>query len=59
MDRASTGQFHKGGPNPGLFLQLSADDTADLPVPGQPYTFGILKRVAALGDLEAANTNAE
>jgi transaldolase / glucose-6-phosphate isomerase len=49
----STGQFHKGGPNTGLFLQLTADDTADLPVPGQPYTFGIFKRAEALGDLEA------
>ena len=49
----STGQFHKGGPNTGLFLQLTADDAADLPVPGQPYTFGIFKRAEALGDLEA------
>jgi len=49
----STGQFHKGGPNTGLFLQLTADDAVDLPVPGQPYTFGIFKRAEALGDLEA------
>jgi hypothetical protein len=49
----STGQFHKGGPNTGLFLQLTADDTVDLPVPGQPYTFGIFKQAEALGDLEA------
>ncbi|MGH7967193.1 MAG: bifunctional transaldolase/phosoglucose isomerase, partial [Limisphaerales bacterium] len=49
----STGQFHKGGPNTGLFLQVTADDTADLQVPGQPYTFGIFKRAEALGDLEA------
>jgi transaldolase/glucose-6-phosphate isomerase len=49
----STGQFHKGGPNTGLFLQLTSDDAADLAVPGQPYTFGIFKRAEALGDLEA------
>jgi hypothetical protein len=49
----STGQFHKGGPNTGLFLQLTADDTADLPVPDQPYTFGIFKQAEAQGDLQA------
>jgi hypothetical protein len=35
----STGQFHKGGPNTGLFLQLTADDVEDVPIPGAPYTF--------------------
>jgi transaldolase/glucose-6-phosphate isomerase len=49
----STGQFHKGGPNTGLFLQLTADDAADAAVPGEPYGFGMLKRAQALGDLEA------
>jgi hypothetical protein len=49
----STGQFHKGGPNSGLFLQLTADDVEDAPVPGEPYSFGIFKRAQALGDLEA------
>ncbi len=49
----STGQFHKGGPNTGLFLQLTADDIEDVPIPGAPYTFGIFKRAEALGDLEA------
>jgi len=49
----STGQFHKGGPNTGLFLQLTADDTEDTPIPGTPYTFGVLKRAQALGDLQA------
>lgn len=49
----STGQFHKGGPNTGLFLQLTADDKADAPCPGQPYTFGTLKRAQAMGDLKA------
>jgi transaldolase / glucose-6-phosphate isomerase len=49
----STGQLHKGGPNTGLFLQLTADDMVDAPIPGQPYTFGTFKRAQALGDLEA------
>jgi transaldolase/glucose-6-phosphate isomerase len=49
----STGQLHKGGPNTGLFLQLTADDPVDAPIPGQPYTFGMFKRAQALGDLEA------
>lgn len=49
----STGQFHKGGPNTGLFFQLTADEEHDVPVPGQPYTFGVFKRAQALGDLEA------
>ena len=49
----STGQFHKGGPNTGLFLQLTADDAKDIPIPGAAYTFGIFKRAEALGDLEA------
>ncbi|MGB8215469.1 MAG: bifunctional transaldolase/phosoglucose isomerase [Anaerolineales bacterium] len=49
----STGQFHKGGPNTGLFLQLTAEDARDAPIPGAPYTFGVFKRAQALGDLEA------
>lgn len=49
----STGQLHKGGPDTGLFLQLTADDGVDAPIPGQPYTFGTFKRAQALGDLEA------
>jgi transaldolase/glucose-6-phosphate isomerase len=49
----STGQFHKGGPNTGLFLQLTADDIDDATVPGQPYSFGTFKQAQALGDLEA------
>jgi transaldolase/glucose-6-phosphate isomerase len=49
----STGQFHKGGSNIGLFLQLTTDDTVDIKVPDQPYTFSIFKRAQALGDLEA------
>ncbi|HKF52275.1 MAG TPA: bifunctional transaldolase/phosoglucose isomerase, partial [Candidatus Acidoferrales bacterium] len=39
----STGQAYKGGPNSGVFLQITCDDAADLPVPGQKYTFGVVK----------------
>lgn len=47
----STGQAYKGGPNSGVFLQITADDAQDLPVPGQKYTFGIVKAAQARGDL--------
>ena len=46
----STGQLHKGGPNSGVFLQITSDDSADLAIPGEPYTFGVLKAAQALGD---------
>jgi transaldolase/glucose-6-phosphate isomerase len=46
----STGQFHKGGPNTGLFLQLTAGDAEDAPIPGEPYGIGVFKRAQALGD---------
>jgi len=49
----STGQYHKGGPNTGLFLQLTADNPNDLPLPGRSYSFGTLKNAQAQGDLEA------
>lgn len=49
----STGQYHKGGPNNGLFLYLTADDAADVAIPGEPYSFSALKRAQALGDLES------
>jgi len=48
----STGQLHKGGANTGVFLQLTADATADLPVPGESYTFATLRDAQALGDLQ-------
>jgi transaldolase/glucose-6-phosphate isomerase len=48
----STGQAYKGGPNSGVFLQITCDDAADLPVPGQKYTFGIVKAAQARGDFE-------
>jgi hypothetical protein len=49
----STGQFHKGGSNTGLFLQLTADHVDDVAVPGRPYTFGVFNQAQALGDLQA------
>ena len=49
----STGQLHKGGPNTGVFLQFVADDVQDVPIPDEPYTFGVLKQAQALGDLQA------
>ncbi len=49
----STGQLHKGGPNSGLFLQLTAGHDHDLVVPGEGYTFGTLADAQALGDLMA------
>ena len=49
----STGQLHKGGANNGVFIQLVAKDQVDVPIPGEPYTFGILKSAQALGDLQA------
>ena len=48
----STGQAYKGGPGTGVFLQITSDDAQDLPVPGQRYTFGIVKAAQARGDLE-------
>ena len=48
----STGQLHKGGPNTGLFLQITTDGGEDLPIPGMPYSFGTLFAAQARGDLE-------
>jgi transaldolase / glucose-6-phosphate isomerase len=48
----STGQAYKGGPNTGVFLQVTADDAKDLPVPGQRYTFGVVKAAQARGDFQ-------
>jgi transaldolase/glucose-6-phosphate isomerase len=49
----STGQLHKGGPDSGLFLQITADDDEDIDVPGAGYSFGRLARAQSLGDLAA------
>ncbi len=48
----STGQAYKGGPNSGVFLQITCDDREDLPVPGQQYTFGVVKAAQARGDFQ-------
>lgn len=47
----STGQDYKGGPNTGVFLQVTADHAADVEVPGQKYTFGVVIDAQAAGDL--------
>ena len=46
----STGQAYKGGPNSGVFLQITCDDAKDIPVPGNRYTFGVVKAAQARGD---------
>src|SRR5262249_47943593 len=48
----STGQAYKGGPNTGVFLQVTAADAEDLPVPGQKYTFGLVKAAQARGEFQ-------
>ena len=49
----STGQLHKGGPDSGVLLQLTADPQRDLPIPGWPESFGTLIAAQALGDLRS------
>ena len=49
----STGQLFKGGPDTGLFLELTADEQDDLEIPGESFTFGVLKQAQALGDFQA------
>ncbi|HLL73401.1 MAG TPA: bifunctional transaldolase/phosoglucose isomerase [Pyrinomonadaceae bacterium] len=52
----STGQLHKGGSAAGVFMQLTAPDIKDLPIPGQPYTFSTLKQAQALGDFRSLSS---
>ncbi|MYC26568.1 MAG: bifunctional transaldolase/phosoglucose isomerase [Nitrospira sp. SB0662_bin_26] len=52
----STGQLHKGGPNSGVFLQVTADQSEDLDIPGEPYSFGTLVTAQALGDMKSLST---
>jgi hypothetical protein len=52
----STGQAYKGGPNSGVFLQITCDDAADLAVPGQSYSFGTVKAAQARGDFDVLAT---
>jgi len=49
----STGQLHKGGGDTGVFLQFTVSDPVDLSIPGEPYTFGVMKAAQALGDLQS------
>ena len=48
----STGQAYKGGPNNGVFLQITCDDAEDVPVPGRGYSFGVVKAAQARGDFQ-------
>jgi hypothetical protein len=57
----STGQLHKGGPNSGVFVLISATPSQDLPIPGEPFSFGTLEHAQAIGDfasLDAAGRRA-
>jgi transaldolase/glucose-6-phosphate isomerase len=49
----STGQLHKGGPDTGVFIQLTSDDINDIEIPGEKFTFAALKQAQALGDFES------
>jgi transaldolase/glucose-6-phosphate isomerase len=48
----STGQAYKGGPNSGVFLQITCDDPEDIDVPGHAYSFGVVKAAQAAGDFK-------
>jgi transaldolase/glucose-6-phosphate isomerase len=49
----STGQYHKGGPNTGFFIQFICSSSTDIKIPERAYTFGLLKRAQAIGDMQA------
>ena len=49
----STGQLHKGGPDSGVFVQITSEDINDIEIPGEKFTFGVLKQAQALGDFES------
>ncbi|MBI3021019.1 MAG: glucose-6-phosphate isomerase [Candidatus Omnitrophica bacterium] len=49
----STGQLYKGGPDTGIFLLFTGDEPEDLAIPGEPFSFGVLKYAQALGDFQA------
>lgn len=53
----STGQLHKGGPDSGVFIQITAPDKIDFPVPNEPYTFSVLKDAQALGDFQSLQSH--
>ncbi|HEV3312456.1 MAG TPA: bifunctional transaldolase/phosoglucose isomerase, partial [Chloroflexota bacterium] len=54
----STGQFHKGGPDEGVFIQIVAKEQSDLQIEGEPFTFGILFAAQSLGDFQALQKHA-
>jgi hypothetical protein len=49
----STGQLHKGGPNNGVFMQITVEDADDPAIPESPFGFSVLKQAQAMGDMEA------
>jgi glucose-6-phosphate isomerase/transaldolase/glucose-6-phosphate isomerase len=49
----STGQLHKGGPNTGVFLIVTAEVGEDLPIPGEPFSFAVLEMAQAIGDFQS------
>ncbi|HQY53184.1 MAG TPA: hypothetical protein PK294_12020 [Ignavibacteria bacterium] len=49
----STGQFHKGGPDKGMFIQIVCDDKTDIEIPGKDFSFSILKQAQSEGDFES------
>jgi len=49
----STGQLHKGGANNGVFVVITAEPSEDLPIPGEPFSFGVLESAQALGDFQS------
>jgi transaldolase/glucose-6-phosphate isomerase len=49
----STGQLHKGGPATGVFMQLTGGGHADVPIPNEKFTFGVLVRAQAIGDFQS------
>jgi hypothetical protein len=49
----STGQLHKGGAGNGVFMQLTGGPGGDIPIPGEPYSFGALVRAQAIGDYQS------
>ena len=52
-----TGQLHKGGPNSGVFLLIAATPQPDLPIPGEPFSFGTLELAQAVGDFGALDAS--
>jgi len=52
----STGQLHKGGPASGVFIQVTADNSVEVPLPNEAFTFGVLKQAQALGDFQSLSS---